>query len=102
MAKYSGQFFFSEKIFNAGSITDLQTKETDQNILRRFFKAGLTPDFAENAKEAEVLEGQFEVCHIYFLNASENMKTFVKHSRSSSFFEFCYEFAMHLRSDFCE
>ena len=62
---HNGQLFSSEKKFSMHlTVTDLPARDTDENLLRRFFKAGVTPDFAENPKEAEVLEGQFEVCHI--------------------------------------
>ena len=40
------------------SDTKQQLRDSNENIFKRFFKAGVTPDFAENAKDADILEGQ--------------------------------------------
>ena len=41
----------------------MKEKQEHEMILKRFFEAGITPDFAQNAADRKALEGQN--CFVY-------------------------------------
>ena len=47
---------FSETILKTLS-EKTETLENIQNVLKPFFEAGVTPDFIQNPKEADILKG---------------------------------------------
>ena len=52
---------FSESAFNA--IYHMTEKHEDiEKVLKIFFTAGVTPDFAENPKDADALKGWLALC----------------------------------------
>ena len=57
-----------------------ELREKHEMILKRFFKAGVTPDFAQSSEDTEALEGQIYIkiiinlTHSFFLNLNSRWK----------------------------
>ena len=52
-------FYLNVSILGTGPAERQQSREKYENILKRFFKAGVTPDLAQNSEVAETLAGKF-------------------------------------------
>ena len=61
-----------------------QSSNTHQNILKHFFKAGVTPDCTDDLDEVETLEGNFD-CN--FKNSTYQVLNFLTKSTFSQIFQ---------------
>ena len=52
----------------------VEEKQKHERILKRFFKAGVTPDFAQNAEDRKALAGWLNQC-VMKLNEIERIWT---------------------------
>ena len=58
------------------ALSEMREKAEDiKKLLKLFFQAGVTPEFAQNPKDADALKGRLELLSVLFLNLS--MKIFM-------------------------
>ena len=55
------KMFLNNSILGTKLVDIMQLREKCKTILKRFFKAGVTPDFAKNTEDIEALKGLFEL-----------------------------------------